>query len=263
MELLSNVDFFLIFIGLGVGLAVGLTGVGGGAIMTPLLILFTDLNIAAVIAVDLFFASITKISATIIHYKNKNIDFFVLKRLWAGSIPGAILIVLIANQFNLFDSELLLPFIGTILIISGILMGISHESQSIAKRLRNNFPENFKRKQYKLTVFLGFLLGSLVGLTSIGAGAIGALVLRALYPLRMIPKVLVGTDTIHAIPVAFIAGLGYFFFGNLEIFTLVCLLIGSIPGSIIGSSYANKINPHWLKVFIAIAILTSGIKLVL
>ena len=256
-------DSLLILLGFLVGTAVGLTGVGGGAIMTPLLIMFTDLKLASIIAVDLIFASVTKLSASYTHTKNRNIDWFVLKRMWLGSIPTALVIIFIVFTNNVFSVDFILPIIGIILIASGILMGISHESQSFARKLRLKFPEQFKIYQKHLTIIGGSLIGGLVAMTSIGAGAIGAILLRALYPLRMNPKKLVGTDTIHAIPIALIAGVGYSSFGYLDTNTLFWLLLGSLPGSLIGAYLTNKIRPHWVKVFLGIAITASGLKIAL
>jgi len=256
-------DSLLILLGFLVGTAVGLTGVGGGAIMTPLLIMFTDLKLASIIAVDLIFASVTKLSASYTHTKNRNIDWFVLKRMWLGSIPTALIVIFIVFTNNVFSLGFIFPIIGIILIASGILMGISHESQSFARRLRLNFPEQFKSYQKHLTIVGGSIIGGLVAMTSIGAGAIGAIMLRALYPLRMVPKKLVGTDTIHAIPIALIAGIGYTSFGYLDTNTLFWLLLGSLPGSLIGAYLTNKIRPHWVKVFLGIAITASGLKIAL
>lgn len=256
-------DLFLILLGFLVGTAVGLTGVGGGAIMTPLLIMYTDLKIASIIAVDLIFASITKLSAAYTHSKNKNIDWFVLRRMWFGSIPAATLVIFLVFKTHLFSLDFIMPVIGIILIISGILMGVSHESHSYAKKLRLKFPEQFKNFQKHLTIIGGSFIGALVAMTSIGAGAIGAIMLRALYPLRMNPKKLVGTDTIHAVPIALIAGIGYTSFGYLDTKTLICLLAGSLPGSFFGAHLTNKVKPHWVKVFLGIAITASGLKIAL
>lgn len=256
-------DFILVFLGFAVGTAVGLTGVGGGAMMTPLLIIFTDLKIASIIAVDLIFASFTKLSATFTHAKNKNIDWLVLRRMWFGSIPAVLVIITLVFSANIFSLDFILPIIGVVLIFSGVLMGISHESQSFARQLRIKFPDQFKKFQKHLTVLGGSLIGSLVAMTSIGAGAIGAIMLRALYPLRMSPKKLVGTDTIHAIPIALIAGVGYTSFGYLDVGTLAWLLLGSLPGSFLGAYLTNKIKSHWVKVFLGIAITASGIKIAL
>ncbi|MEL0238437.1 MAG: sulfite exporter TauE/SafE family protein [Gammaproteobacteria bacterium] len=256
-------ELLLVSLGFFVGTAVGLTGVGGGAIMTPLLIIFTDLKLSVIIAVDLIFASVTKLSATYTHAKNDNIDWMVLKRMWIGSIPSVLAVIALVFTTDLFSMDFIMPVIGIILIISGILMGISHESQSLARGIRMKFPDQFKYYQKHLTVIGGSLIGSLVAMTSIGAGAIGAVMLRALYPLRMMPKKLVGTDTLHAIPIALIAGIGYASFGYLDIQTLLCLLLGSLPGSFLGATLTNKIKPHWVKVLLGIAILLSGIKIAL
>jgi len=252
---------FLAFLGFMVGTAVGLTGVGGGAVMTPLLIIFTDLKLASVIAVDLLFASITKASAAVNHAKHHNIDWQVLKQLWLGSIPAVVVVLALVMAFNLFALDFLLPFIGVVLIISGALMGISHESQSYARNLEQRFPNQFHKIQNPLTTFGGALIGTLVALTSIGAGAIGAIMLRALHPLTMRPKILVGTDTTHAIPIALLAGLGYLSFGYLDWQVLFSLLVGSIPGSLLGSYLTERLKPHWVKVMLGLAIMISGIKL--
>ena len=140
-------------------------------------------------------------------------------------------------------------------------MGVSHESQSYARTLEQRFPNQFHKIQYPLTTFGGALIGTLVALTSIGAGAIGAIMLRALHPLTMRPKILVGTDTTHAIPIALLAGLGYLSFGYVDWQVLVSLLVGSIPGSLLGSYLTERLKPHWVKVMLGLAIMISGIKL--
>jgi len=252
---------FLAFIGLIVGIAVGLTGVGGGAIMTPLLIIFTNLELAAVIAVDLMFASITKTSAAINHAKNKNIDWGILISMWWGSIPAVILVLFLVITYNLFALDFLLPFIGVVLIVSGTLMGISHESQSFSRSLENRFPDQFHKIQNPLTTLGGSLIGILVALTSIGAGAIGAIMLRALHPLKMRPKILVGTDTTHAIPVAFIAGLGYLSFGYLDWKVLGCLLVVFTLVFLLCPYLRDCLIPYRITVMLGLAIMVSAIKL--
>lgn len=250
------------FIGFFVGLIVGLTGVGGGALLAPALLLFFGLDIRVVIATDLVFAAATKSAASAMHFKNYFIDWQIIKRLWLGSVPAAILMLLIIFQGFIFDGDAIISIIGFLVIISGISMLLSDVIQDRFKSIRINSPIKFKKWQAPLTILFGFVLGSLVTLTSLGAGALGAIVLRFLYPLRMKPHNIVGTDTLHAIPVTLIAGAGFFFMGFVNLELLSMLLIGSIPGALIGSALLKRTHPTAVKFLLSIVLIMTGFKII-
>ena len=142
-------------------------------------------------------------------------------------------------------------------------MFFSNYIQSKSKLFRVNSPESFKKFQGPLTVFFGSLLGLLVTLTSLGAGAIGVIVLRLLYPLRMKAHKLIGTDTIHAIPVSLIAGFGFLNMGLVNFDMLLMLLLGSIPGAIVGSMLIKSLEPEIIKRILSIVLIGAGIKIII
>jgi uncharacterized protein len=253
---------FAPFIGLLVGLIVGLTGVGGGALLAPILLLFFGLDVRVVIATDLVFAAVTKSAASIKHFQNYFIDWQILKRLWLGSIPATALMLVVISLGFMVDSDSIISIIGIVIIVSGMSMLISDSIQSKFKFIRINSPVKFKKWQAPLTVLFGYLLGSLVTLTSLGAGALGAIILRLLYPLRMKPHNIVGTDTLHAIPVTLLAGSGFFFMGFVNLELLFMLLLGSIPGALVGSTLLKKTHPSIVKLILSLALILAGFKII-
>jgi uncharacterized membrane protein YfcA len=227
-----------------VGGLVGITGVGGGAVMTPVLIIFFGIPPVVAIATDLVFATITKVVASIIHSKSGSIDWSVAKKIWAGSVPGTVvgigLLIYLADQF-VFAINILLCFLLAITAVSMLVsIGI------------NKTPSN------RLPVIGGGFIGFAVATTSVGAGAMGMALLRSLIGDRD-PKKLVGTDIAHAIPVALIAGVSYFFAGFFDGGLLVNLLIGSLPGVAIGSLLVTNINASYLRKVLAVVLLLAAI----
>jgi uncharacterized membrane protein YfcA len=129
-----------------------------------------------------------------------------------------------------------------------------------ARTRRLKVPESFKAMQPPMTVFFGAVLGLCVALTSVGAGALGSLVLVCLYPLRMTPARLVATDILHAVPLAAVAGMGYLFLGRVDGWMLANLLVGSVPAVVLGSLLAGRLNGRWLQLCLACVLLVSGVK---
>ncbi|WP_286239876.1 sulfite exporter TauE/SafE family protein [Neptuniibacter halophilus] len=245
-----------------VGFIVGITGVGGGALMAPILLLGFKLDLTVVIATDLLFATITKLAASGLHAKNGYVDRQIIKRMWLGSIPAAVIVVALAHSGLLFDHpSWIATLLGFLVILSGLSMLFGKYFQALQKRRRIATPTSFKKLQPSATVLGGVLLGGLVSTTSIGAGAVGALLLRALYPLRMQPKNLVATDTLHAIPVSLIAGVSYLGMGYTHLELLSYLVLGSIPAAIIGSHMVTLSKPELIKNLLSIALLIAGYKL--
>jgi uncharacterized membrane protein YfcA len=243
------------------GLVVGLTGVGAGALMTPILLIFFGVSPTTAIATDLWFAAITKLVGAKIHHTNGNVDWQVAKHLWLGSLPVAMLIVVIVSLgTQIAKVDWLTKAIGIVVIITAIGMLVAPKLVAYARARRIGQPERFKTIQPLLTVISGGVLGLCVALTSVGAGALGSVMLLFLYPLRMTPHRLVATDIVHAIPLAVVAGLGYLFAGMVDWWMLASLLIGSIPTVLLGSLLAGKVSGRVIQIALAIVLLAAGIK---
>jgi hypothetical protein len=246
------------------GLAVGLSGVGGGALMAPILILFLGVAPTTAIATDLWFAVITKSIAVGIHNKGGQVDWQVVRRLWLGSLPLAVIVaVFVINGTNVQRVGWLSQAIGIVIFITSIGLLISPKLLAIAREKRINRPSEFKARQPLLTVIAGAVLGICVAMTSIGAGAMGSVMLLYLYPLRLKPHKLVATDIAHAIPLAFVSGLGYLFAGMVDRQMLISLLAGSIPAVVIGCYLARICSTRLLQIVLACVLLLAGLKMML
>ena len=256
-------DWAQVLAGAVTGLTVGLTGVGGGALMTPILLLVFGIAPAAAVGTDLWFAALTKLAATRIHHGHGLIDWQVVKRLWLGSLPASALTLIFmkmsATHAQGFQSIKAVIAVAVILTAGGLLM--QKRLHSFGTRFRTTDAAHFKALQAPLTVLAGALLGVLVTLTSVGAGALGAVFMAYLYPLRLTPPRLVATDIVHAIPLAIFAGLGHLLIGNVNFLLLANLLCGSIPGVIGGAMLSARLPHGLLRVTLATVLLAIGVKL--
>ncbi len=246
------------------GFVVGLTGVGGGALMTPILLLLFGIAPQTAIATDLWFAAITKIAAMQVHKRGAGVDWQVVRRLWMGSLPVAMVVVaLVAFGNTVGNMQWLTKSVGVVVLITAFGLLLSPKLRSLARNRRVTQPEHFKKFQSAWTIAAGALLGLLVALTSVGSGALGTVLLLVLYPLRMTTHKLVATDIAHAIPLALIAGTGYLFAGMVDGRMLISLLCGSIPATIVGSLLARRFSSRWLQAALAIVLLAVGMKTLL
>jgi len=247
-----------------VGLIVGLTGVGGGALMAPILLIGFGLGLEAVVATDLLFATITKLAVTRVHQKNQFVDWQITKRLWIGSIPATLLIVWLAQSGYLFESpEWIIQVLGVLILLSAISLIFGDPIQAFQTSNRIGNPDTFLKLQLSMTTASGAILGTLVTLTSIGAGALGAVLLRALYPLRMQAQKLIATDTVHAIPVSLLGGLSYLVLGLTDLKVLGLLLLGAIPMAIIGGRLVAGLPVKLIRQLLATAMLMASLKLLI
>ena len=259
MELINPLAGFL------VGLLVGFTGVGAGALMTPLLVLAFGVAPHTAVGTDLLFASITKGVGVWVHGARGSIDWLVLRRLSAGSLPVAGLTLASLHYLpeNRELRSLILPALGIALVLTSMAMLFQPTLHRIGQHFRTNAPERFKGAQPALTVLAGGMLGFLVTLTSVGAGALGVVMLVYLYPYRLTPSKLVGTDIAHAVPLTLIAGLGHLGLGNVDFPLLGALLIGSIPGIILGSLLSTRANHVYVRNGIAVMLGIVGSRILL
>jgi uncharacterized membrane protein YfcA len=233
---------WLLIVGGGffIGFLIGITGVGAGSLTTPLLISGVGVPPALAVGTDLLFAAITKASAAWRHQKLGNVDWPILRWLAAGSIPGA-LAVLAWLYFAEPNTDLLAKYVREALAVALIISAIAIALYPFLMKPKAG---DVLQPPRRLETFgLGIVLGSMVALTSVGAGAIGVVVLTGLYP-ALLARRIVGTDIVHAIPLTFVAGMGHAGLGNVDIMILAGLLAGSIPGIALGSRITGLI-PDW------------------
>jgi uncharacterized membrane protein YfcA len=258
-----QLDWMTGFAGLLVGTIVGITGVGGGALMTPILVLMFGVAPQTAVGTDLLYASLTKMFGTAVHHNHGTVDWGVVKRLAWGSLPAAALTLawMSLTETNRVKSGFIIDAVGVALIITSLGMLFKDKLHSLGRNLRVGDSDKFKHVQPVLTVLAGVVLGVLVTLTSIGAGALGTVMLVYLYPLRLNSSKLVGTDLAHAIPLALIAGLGHLTMGNVDYRLLLNLLIGSIPGVLIGAFVSTRAPLTFIRYAIAIVLGLVAIKM--
>tara|TARA_R110001592_G_scaffold116059_1_gene316921 strand:- start:59317 stop:60105 length:789 start_codon:yes stop_codon:yes gene_type:complete len=256
-------DFLLYIIsGAFVGLVVGMTGVGGGSLMTPLLIMFgIPYNVA--IGTDLLYASITKSSGVIAHTRQNSVQWRLVGYLAAGSIPASIITVILLSQvFTHADEyrELLTTSLGVMLIITAIVILFKRFLRDTSDRPHGPVGAFFQIHATKVTFVVGIFLGIFVTLSSVGAGAFCAALLMTLYP-RLPALHVVGTDIAHAVPLTLIAGLSHLFLlGNVDLVLLVSLLIGSLPAIHVGTKLAARLPSAVLQPILALILLGIGFK---
>jgi uncharacterized protein len=269
---LSLLSFEYAFSGLLGGFLVGLTGVGGGSIMTPLLVLVFGIAPSAAVGTDLLYASITKASGVPVHSKKGHIDWWVVAWLSLGSLPasGLTLLVLQNMHTSVFFEHFLKQSVGVALVITAAailwkatrrgILSFSGGDEESAEDADGVVPTPLKRPII-LTVITGVILGCLVTLSSIGAGAVGTVVLVFLYPRFPITRI-VGTDIAHAVPLTLIAGLGHLSLGHVNFSLLLNLLIGSIPGIWLGSHASAGLSERWSRPILAILLLVIAAKMI-
>jgi len=246
-----------------VGFLVGLTGVGGGSLMAPMLIIFFGFNPAVAVGTDLWFAAITKAVGSGIHQKYGSPDWQIVKRLALGSVPAAILTVLWLSFFHQgrLESDSLLAILGGALLVTAVLMLVKNRITAPLRKFHKKVTPTVQRRQLIATLCGGLVVGVLVTLTSVGAGALVAVLLALTYPLRLSARTIVGTDIIHAVPLTLVAALGHSWLGNVDVWLLASLLIGSIPGIVLGSMVAGKVNDNLVRYALAMMLAVSAIKM--
>ena len=247
-----------------VGIVVGMTGVGGGALMMPLLVLFFGVPPKIAVGTDLLFAAITKMAGISIHSVRGTIDWQVVRRLSLGSVPAALLTGLLVyhvGRDSIRLDNVMLYALGVMLLVSALGVLAKDRLHALGRRFRLGSASRFKRLQPAATVLAGALLGVVVTLTSVGAGALGAAMLIYLYPLRLTPAKLAGTDLMHAIPLACIGGAAYWFMGSVDWTLLGWMLAGSVPGVLLGSHWASRVPGGILRPMLAVLLSLTGVKL--
>jgi uncharacterized membrane protein YfcA len=248
--------------GFAVGLLIGLTGVGGGSLMTPLLTLLFGISPTVAVGTDLAFASVTKIAGTAAHRSKGNVHWDIVRQLCAGALPAAVLTTFALKDFGGLGPEAA-HIIRYSIAGSVFLTVIALVFRSRMQNWMNARPQLqlHGSRLVAATVISGAILGTLVTISSIGAGAIGATILVLLYP-HLKPAEIAGTDIAYAVPLTFIAALGHWLLGSIDWVLLATLLLGSVPGITLGSLAARAIPEKILRVLLATMLTTVAVKLV-
>jgi uncharacterized membrane protein YfcA len=246
--------------GLLVGFLVGMTGVGGGSLMTPILVLIFGFHPTTAVGTDLLFAAATKTVGTTIHSAGKTVDWQIVRRLAAGSVPATIICLLTIAHFGIASktvTSLISLTLGVALIVSAIMLLFK---DVLIKQIARKFPDAGLDSPAWVTILVGFILGILVSLSSVGAGALGTVALIILYPRLPLVRI-VGSDIAHAVPLTLLAGLGHWYLGSINFKLLESLLVGSVPGIIIGSYLARYANDRVLKLCLGAILAVVGTKM--
>lgn len=254
------IDPFYALSGLGVGILVGLTGVGGGSLMTPVLVLVFGVPPVSAVGTDLLYAAVTKIAGTTVHHANGNVEWKIVGRLLIGSVPATVLTILALSLFGATGpgmAALISLVLGIALLLTAATLFFQGPIVRAAIRRRPDFGLN---TSIAYTIAVGFAVGVLVSISSVGAGALGTTALLFLYPRLPMAKI-VGSDIAHAVPLTLLAGLGHWWLGTVHLHLLASLLVGSIPGIMIGS-FATRFAPEQvLRPMLAVVLVLTGVRL--
>jgi uncharacterized protein len=257
---MSVIDPLYVASGFSVGLLVGMTGVGGGSLMTPLLILLFGVHPATAVGTDLLYASATKAGGSVVHGLARTIYWPAVIRLAAGSIPASILTLLILWYLNL-DSGAARSLVNSVLCFALLLTATSLIFRRVVlETLRWRMERYDAAAIARATVITGAALGVLVSISSVGAGAVGVTALLLLYPHLPMPRI-VGSDIAHAVPLTLIAGIGHWAMGAIDWQLMGVLLIGSLPGIVIGSYCASRVHETALRLLLATTLILVAGKL--
>jgi len=248
--------------GFFVGAVVGLTGVGGGSLMTPLLVLLFGVPPATAVGTDLLYAAATKSAGAAVHGFNGTVEWRITGLLALGSAPAALLMIYLLGHYGPFGvraGHVITTILGCALLLTALAMLLRERIKAFGAARQSMIGGGARAA---LTALTGVILGIFVSLSSVGAGALGVTALVLLYP-ELPTKQIVGTDIAHAVPLTLVAGLGHWLIGSVNGLTLILLLVGSIPGVVIGSYLAPRVPEMRLRQILAVVLIVVGARLVL
>jgi uncharacterized membrane protein YfcA len=252
--LINHIDPLFVLCGILVGAIVGFTGVGGGSLMTPILILMFGINPSTAVGTDLLYAAITNASGSLVHGANNTINWKIVGRLALGSVPMTALSILLLYKLGVESKashEIVTKVLGLALLITAVLLFMR---KPLLKWYEANVPEVNPKLIGRLTTLTGALLGVLVTLSSVGAGAIGVTMLVMLYP-KMPARQIVGSDLAHAVPLTLLAGLGHTLLGSIDMHILISLLCGSLPAIVVASIASARMSDTIVRVTLGVVLL--------
>jgi uncharacterized protein len=262
MPLFAGASFAFSLSGFVVGVLIGMTGMGGGSLMTPLLILVFGVHPQTAVGTDLLYVAATKATGAAVHGFRGTVDWRIVGLLSVGSVPAtAITLLLLAaiGPERAVVADGTTAAVATALLIGAIFLLFRAPLLTV---LKSTLPPAREHRPLGVTVALGFALGILVSLTSLGAGALGVTALMILYPNLSMARV-VGSDIAHAVPLTLVAGVGHWLFGTVDLPVAGALLIGSVPGIAIGSYLAPRIPERALRVCLAAILVVVSVRLVI
>jgi uncharacterized protein len=260
MNAIHSIQPIYSFAGFAVGLLVGLTGVGGGALMTPILILLFGIHPAAAVGTDLLYAAATKTAGSVVHGYNRTVDWRVVRRLATGSVPLTFLTIASLSYINMNGPtarELIAGVLTVALFVTALMLVFRDR---IIARYAKYVGRLSEQRIATLTICVGAALGVLVSISSVGAGAIGVTALILLYPQLPTARI-VGSDIAHAVPLTLVAGIGHWWLGSINLDLLVPLLLGSVPGIVLGSYTAARVPETALRLVLAGTLIVVATKL--
>jgi uncharacterized membrane protein YfcA len=242
------------------GLLVGMTGVGGASLMTPLLILLFGVHPATAVGTDLLYAAATKTGGSLVHGLARTIDWTVVRRLAIGSVPSTALTLLVLSRFDV-NGAAMRDLITTILSVALFLTaGLLIFRRKLLTFYAARVDELSANRTSRLTFLSGVVLGVLVSISSVGAGAIGVTFLMLLYPHLPMARI-VGSDIAHAVPLTLVAGLGHWMLGSVDWPIFSWLLVGSLPGIFLGSYLSGRVPELALRIILAVTLAVVGSRL--
>jgi uncharacterized membrane protein YfcA len=259
-------DFAIIFAGFAVGLIVGLTGVGGGSLMTPILIFFFGVKPYLAVGTDLLFAAFTKLGGTVNLARQRLVPWGIVARLSAGSLPASVLTLVVLHQLgpaSVRVQSLMTHTLGVALLLTAAAMLFKAvRGKQLPRQLSaTQLAQASRARSPALVVAFGAVIGALVTLTSVGAGAIGVSVLLLLFPLLPLPRI-VAADIAYAVPLTLVAGLGHASLGSVDWPLLGKLLAGSLPGIWLGTRLMRHTPERLVRSLLSLLLAYAGTKLI-
>jgi uncharacterized membrane protein YfcA len=260
MDFLHAINPLFAVSGFAVGFLVGMTGVGGGSLMTPLLILLFHVHPVTAVGTDLIYASVTKTGGGLVHGFNKTIDWRIVRRLALGSLPASLL-TLLALHLMRIDSA---AYSGVVTKVLGVALLATAAALLMRRRLLATYSRRVgvlsENKTRFYTILTGVTLGVLVTISSVGAGALGVTALLLLYPELPVVRI-AGSDIAHAVPLTLVAGMGHLLSGGIDTTVLISLLCGSLPGIMLASLFAPRLPDRALRIVLAMTLTIVAVRL--
>jgi uncharacterized protein len=259
-------ELAFVFAGFFVGTIVGLTGVGGGSLMTPILIFFFGIKPYLAVGTDLLFAAFTKMGGTVKLARSKVIDWRVVLNLTAGSIPASLITLFLLHNVGATNAQVqkvMTTALGLALLLTAAATLYKVVRGKITPKTiaKGEEAAAARPRHWSLPLLFGAIIGTLVTLTSVGAGAIGVTVLMILYPKLPLPRI-VAADIAYAVPLTLVAGFGHASLGSVDWSMLACLLAGSLPGIWVGSHLMSKTPERVIRSLLSVLLAYAGMKLI-